>query len=674
MTATGGKTWWTAAELAEQRLPGLSTAKRKINELAQANRWALRTDASGLPLARPRIGRGGRALEYHLSVLPPSASAELVRRGLTARVNPIPAPTGDTPTPANDAAVSSDRARLWDWYDQQTDTVKADAETRLKAIGGIEALEATGLTRTAAVNAMSVQVDAKPSTLWAWLKLVDGVAVEDRLPVLAPRRKGGGREAEIDAEAWRVFLSDYLRPERPTLASCYDRVQREYCAPRGLKLPHPKTLARKLEREVDARVVIARRDGADALRATLPHQSRSVADLHALECVNIDGHRWDVFVKWPDGHIARPMMVAIQDVYSRKILAWRIGETESAVLTRLAFADLFKAYGIPKTCLLDNGRAFASKWITGGTANRFRFKIREEEPTGILTALGVQVRWALPFRGSSKPIERAFRDLCDTVAKHPAFAGAYTGNRPDAKPENYGSKAIPLETFRAIASAGIDAHNRRPGRRTEACHGRLSFEEAFEASYVQAPIGKATPEQLRLALLAADQVSTDRKSGEIKLFGNRYWSPAMSALAGRKVVVRFDPDQLHQSLFVYGLDGRFLAEAELQAATGFLDAEAAKRRAKQEGELRKATRRAVDLQQLHNAEDLAALVASIERDVPEATPQPTVIRPVRVRGNAAAARAELTTSERWMEAVERMDVARAEPPPASGPSHLRIVE
>lgn len=668
MTAVGGKSWWTAAELAEQKLPGLSTAKRKINELAQANRWALRTDASGLPLARPRIGRGGRALEYHLSVLPPSASAELVRRGLTDQGPAAPPISGLVA--ANDETVSSERARLWDWYDQQAETVKAEARDRLKAIGGIEALEATGLTRTAAVNAMSVQVGAKPSTLWAWLKLVDGVAQEDRLPVLAPRRKGGGREAEVDAEAWRVFLSDYLRPERPTLASCYHRVQREYCAPRGLELPHPKTLARKLEREVDPRVVIARRDGADALRATLPHQSRSVADLHALECVNIDGHRWDVFVKWPDGRVARPIMVAIQDVYSRKILAWRIGETESAVLTRLAFADLFKAWGIPKTCLLDNGRAFASKWITGGTANRFRFKIREEEPTGILTALGVQVRWALPFRGSSKPIERAFRDLCDTVAKHPAFAGAYTGNRPDAKPENYGSTAVPLETFRAIAAAGIEAHNRRPGRRTEACHGRLSFEEAFEASYVQAPIGKATPEQLRLALLAADQVSTDRKSGEIKLFGNRYWSPAMSALAGRKVVVRFDPDHLHQSLFVYGLDGRFLAEAGVVEATGFLDAEGARRRARQEGELRKATRRAVDLQRLHNAEDLAALVAAIDRETPTPTPQPSVIRPVRVRGNAAVARAEPTTSERWMEAVERMEPSG----PLATPSHLRVVE
>ncbi|QRY97116.1 DDE-type integrase/transposase/recombinase [Sphingomonas paucimobilis] len=153
-----------------------------------------------------------------------------------------------------------------------------------------------------------------------------------------------------------------------------------------------------------------------------------------MEAVNIDGHKFDVFCRWPDGRIGRPMMVTIQDIYSRKILAWRVDESESALSTRLVFADLFTTWGIPKACLMDNGRAFASKTITGGAKTRFRFKIKDEEPTGVLTALGIAIHWATPYRGQSKPIERAFRDLCDTIAKHPALAGAYTGNKPDAKP------------------------------------------------------------------------------------------------------------------------------------------------------------------------------------------------------------------------------------------------
>ena len=657
------RVWFTAADLADLGLPGLSRNKRKVNERATSERWALRTDTTGMPLARPS-GRRGGGLECHVGVLPPSASAELVKRGVI----------GLTPSvPANDPAPTVEGGQLWSWYDQQTDAIKAEALRRLKVLDGIEALATSGLTITAAIAAMGAEHGVGVSTIAEWRKSVLGADRSSWLPRLAPQRKGGGKEAEVDAGAWTYFLSDYLRFEEPTLASCYERCLRDYCAPRGLTLPHLKTLKRKVERDVDPRVVVARRKGADALRATMPSQERTVADLHALEWVNIDGHRWDVFVKWPDGHIARPMMVAIQDIYSRKIVAWRIGETESAVLTRLAFADLFRDWGIPKGCLMDNGRAFASKWITGGTANRFRFKVRPEDPTGLLTSLGVQVRWALPFRGSSKPIERAFRDLCDTVAKHPAFAGAYTGNKPDAKPENYGSKAVELETFLKVAGLGIAAHNARLNRRTEACAGRASFDQAFEASYVKAPIGKATPEQLRLALLAADKVSTDRQTGAISLYGNRYWSDAMSRFAGQRVVVRFDPDNLHSEIHVYGLDGAYLASAALQAKTGFMDAQAAGRRARQEADLRKSTKRAADLLQLITAEQLAAMMPELPEDADDA-PEPTVIRPVRVRGNAllkpapapAVAPQPIPETEditdRWVRAAERMN------------PHLRVVE
>lgn len=657
----GNKTWFTAAELASLKLPGLSSAKRKINELAQAERWALRVDRDGRPLARPRAGRGG-GTEYSVAVLPPQATSAMVRRGLLGLTEARAAGA-----PANDAGDdTAPRGQLWSWFDLQTAAIKAEAGQRLAVLDEIEALESAGMTRSAAVASVAARHDMAASTVWGWLTLVVGAARGDRLPLLAPQRKGGGKAAEVDEGAWRFLLSDYLRPERPTFASCYHRCAREYCAPRGLVLAHQKTLQRKLEREVPAAVITLKRHGADALRNTIPAQQRTVADLHALELVNIDGHRWDVFVRWPDGHIARPMMVAIQDVYSRKFLSWRIDETESSVLTRLAFADLFRTWGIPKACLMDNGRAFASKMITGGAKSRFRFSIKEEEPTGLLTSLGVRIHWAMPFRGQSKPIERAFRDLCDTVAKHPAFAGAYTGNRPDAKPENYGDKAIDLDTFKRVVQAGIDLHNAKPGRNTEMAAGRASFDQVFEASYVKAPIGKASPEQLRMALLASKVISTDRRDGSVGAYGNVWWSPAMSALAGQKVVLRYDPDDLTAPVHVYALDGRYLAEAQLQGRTAFLDAGAASARARQEGQLRKATKQAAELQQLLTAAQLAEMMPDLPDD-PEDAPSPSVIRPVRVRGNAVLKPAEdvlspdpstLTTNDRYARAVERMGLLK----------------
>lgn len=621
MILSGGKIWFTAQEIADFALPGLPKAKRKVNERAEDERWALKVDPAGMPLARPRQGRGG-GLEYHLSILPAAARAELVKRGVTMDV-------------ANDD-LDVRQTSMWSWFDGQNGKIKAKAEHRMAVIAQVELFEQAGMTRSGAVTNASKMHGTSASTIWNWLALVEGVAPCDRLPHLAPRFKGGGAEAALDPRVWQFLISDYLRPEGPpTFTSCYDRAV-TFAATIGQTLPHPRTLLRKIERDIDPRLIIAKRSGVEALRQTVPPQQRTVASMHAMELVNIDGHKFDVFVKFPDGRIGRPLMIAIADIYSRKFLSWRFGETENAVQTRLAFADLFRKWGIPKGCLLDNGRAFASKWITGGALSRFRFKIREDEPTGLLTSLGIQIHWATPYRGQSKPIERAFRDICSTIATHPAFAGAYTGNRPDAKPENYGARAIPWDEFVRIANAGMHAHNAKLGRRTEMAQARgLSFDQVFEESYRAAPIGKATPEHLRKALLTGEQIRADRKSGHITVAGNRYWAPELSRMSGKLLTIRFDPDDLHQDIHVYTQGDDFVCSAPIYEATGFLDMGAAKARARQEGNLKKAARELERQQDLLTAAQIAAMLPdySDETDAPE----PTVVRAVRHRGNTAAA-------------------------------------
>jgi putative transposase len=619
----GGKEWFTAAELAELGLPGLPKTKRKINERAEAEAWALHVDATGAALARPRIGVRGGGLEYHANALPAAARAALAAKGVGAVAHVSSEP-------------ESRSAALWRWFEGQTEKTRDEAARRLAVLESVALFEQAGMTATAAIAAVAARRDLSPATIWGWRQLIDGVVAEDRLPRLAPQQAGGRKETEVDAEAWQMLVSDYLRPSKPSFSSCYDRVLREFCAPRGLKLPIERTLRRKFDREVDPRVVISRRQGEEALRRSLPAQKRSVSGLHAMELVNIDGHRWDVFVQWPDGTIARPMMVGIQDIFSRKFLAWSIGRTESAIETRLALAHLFDRYGIPDGILLDNGRAFASKWITGGAATRFRFKIREEEPLGILTMLGVKTHWATPYRGQSKPIERMFRDFCDAIAKHPAFEGAYTGNKPDAKPENYGTRAIPLDRFIQVVEAGFAAHNSRPGRRTEMARDTgQSFDQVFDASYQISPIRKATEEQRRLALLTADDRPTDRNTGAINLFGNRYWAQQLGAIAGDKVTVRFDPDDLHAPLHVYDRKGRYICSAPVLEATGFLDVTAAKRRAQFEKNHKRKVKELEQAMDLLEADRIEALLTPITAI--DALPTAGVPRTVHMRGNTAAA-------------------------------------
>ena len=641
--------WYTAAELADLALPGLPATKRKVNDLAAAKGWALARDLGGAPLARPRAGRGG-GMEYSPALLPTEA---LLALGRGAAADPSAAPI----CPKTDGNLNRDAA--WAVFERASAAKRAEAQRRLDAVARVEAL-AKSQSRTLAVAATAAEADCSTSTLWSWLDLVAGVPAADRLPHLLPQRRGGGKPAEVDPGAWAVLKSDYLRFSGPSFRESYDRVLRDYCAPRGIDLPHVKTMQRKLEREVDPRVIIAKRQGDEALRLTQPAQKRSVAAMTAMELVNIDGHRWDVFVRWPDGEIARPMMVAIQDVWSRKMLAWRIGRTESAELTRLAFADLFKRWGVPRACLMDNGRAFASKTITGGTANRYRFKVKPEDPLGLLGQLNVQVRWATPYHGQAKPIERAFRDLT-AVARHPLCEGAYTGSNTDAKPENYGSKAVPLDVFERLVAAGIKAHNARPGRRTEAAAGR-SFDAAWHEAYPTCGVGVAPEAVVRMALLAVDdRVRADKRDGSVQLHGNRYWDASLLAIAGERVMLRFDPEDLTAAVHVHRLDGTFVATAGLSEQAGFTDQAAARARAKQVGELRRATRRKAELEQLIDAGELARLMPLPEAAEPAPAPDRRVVRAIR----GGAQRAPLI--ERFTDRLE------ADPAPA-GPAKLRVVK
>jgi hypothetical protein len=72
----------------------------------------------------------------------------------------------------------------------------------------------------------------------------------------------------------------------------------------------------------------------------------------------------------------------------------------------------------------------------------------------ITTLVGSEgIHWVTPYHGQAKPIERAWLDFCGRIAKHPAFAGAYTGNSPVAKPENYGSRAVKWADFERVVNS-----------------------------------------------------------------------------------------------------------------------------------------------------------------------------------------------------------------------------
>lgn len=629
--------WLTPAEIALLALPGLPNTERGIQLRAKRERWA--DPARQWPLDergtwRRRRGRGG-GVEYSPAVLPPEARLRLEMapaiaaiKGTTGQAGPVTLQVdggaADTVDP-----LSPERSELWRQFEQQPQHRRDEAKKRVELLFAIERLSDTGTARCTAFTLVAAESGVSERTLRLWRSKVDGVERPDWMVYLVPRHVGSrGRELPIEGDAWDFIRADWLRVEQPPFESCWRRLV-GVAAAKGWELPSKKTLERRLQ-ALPLPVKVAGRQGMDALKRLYPAQERDRSVFHALEAVNADGHKWDVMVRWPDGSIGRPLMVAFQDLFSGKLLSWRIDRSENNEAVRLAFGDVVSTYGIPDKVWLDNGRAFASKLLTGGTPNRFRFRVREEDPAGILTTLGVEVHWTTPYAGQSKPIERAFRDFCQDIAKDPRFAGAWTGNTPLAKPENYGSTAVPLEMFIAVVSEGITLHNARAGRRTDVCNGR-SFDQAFTESYRTAPIRRATEEQRRLWLLAAEGIRS-RRDGSIELLGNRYWSEQLVDFAQTKLIVRFDPQNLHDGVHVYRLDGSFVASAPVIEAVGFADVEKARQHAQKRTAWLRAQRDMLEAERVIGIDQVAALLPTVEAPPP---PETKVVRPIF--GNTALA-------------------------------------
>lgn len=646
--------WWTPADLAEAGLPDMPNTARAIQLMADRGGWrAPEHEYPANPRGRwrRREGRGG-GYEYHVVCLPRRARAALALRAHKA----APAPARDDRAVARDTLA---RAEAWAWFEGLPERKKAEAREKLDALLAVDTLVRTGEQRDLASIIVARDAGVTLRTLYNWRERVANTPREDWLPALAARHAGRTSEVACPDAAWDALQALYLRPEQPNFTSCYRDLEK-MAQTQGWTLPSAKTLLRRLQQlPVTKRVLL--REGIEALKRLYPAQRRDRSMLHALEGVNADGHKWDVFVRWPDGTIGRPVTAAFQDLYSGKFLAWRTARSENTATVLLAFGDMAETYGLPDWCVLDNGRNFASKWLTGGTPNRYRFKVREGDPEGVLTTLGVEIHWTQPYSGQSKPIERGFRDFAQEIAKDIRFAGAWTGNTIDAKPENYASTAVPIDLFEAVIAERIAEHNARPGRRSKVCGGKLSFDVAFAASYQDAPIRRVREEHKRLWLLAAEGIGVRRQDGSLHFEGNRYWADALLELLGSKVIVRFDPDDLHAGLHVYRLDNSFICHAPCVEDVGF--------RSRAEGQAanraRKTWLRAQKeaAQTRYSLDELVALMPAAA-PAPE-TPEPKVVRPV-AWGNTARAVATDADAERdemegnFARAMQRLRLVRNE--------------
>ncbi|MGQ0287149.1 transposase domain-containing protein [Pasteurellaceae bacterium 22721_9_1] len=614
------KTHYSVYELADFNLTALPKAPKNILEKAKRENWQ----------SRKRKGKGG-GLEYALISLPENVQAEIaIKQSQQVKLAPVIA----QPQPTLDAQI------LWQSYEQATTKTQNKAKSKLSAILALAALVDAGINLMEALalvchkhNQSCADTNEKTistGSLKRWWYQVKDSDRELWLPLLITTQgqNGENREAEFTPQAWAFFKADYFRPERPQFGSCYERLKRAAAA-NGWTIPSLSSIKRKIEREIPRIHQVYLRKGEYAMSRMYPSLIRSVESIEAMEWINGDGYKHNVWVEWHNGDILRPKTWLWQDVRTRMILGYRCDASENTNMIRLALLDVINKYGIPKHLTIDNTKAAANKKMTGGVKNRYRFKVREDEVQGIIPALGIELHWTTVRygrgRGQAKPIERAFSHggLGELIDKHPALAGYHAGENALDKPDNYqGNKAgAKYEDFILALEEGIQMFNERLKRETEVCRGELSFKQAFERDFALAQKRYATPEQLRFLLTLHEEVRLEdngtfvlKAGGKVNNLYNRYEAYELIGINHRKVVVRYDPNNLHDKVWVYSLEGEYLAEATCSLDAAFGDTQAAQDHSRKEREFVRHNKRAAKAALEMDIQEAARYLPDVEID------------------------------------------------------------
>lgn len=616
------------------RISGVShRSLRKLVSRAVGGRITWRGASLESRSVRGRGGAAGASYEVHLLSLPIDLQARW-HAGASSDASIF------RQTPTTLARALAETAGIQSWGREEREarhaafarlpsSMQAEAKRRLLAVQHFQPSDGTGMPMSERYAAVAAYAGESASTIRRWLGACKGVHPGDWLVALARKHPGNRPNAPISRDALEFIKAEYFQLTKPALKPIYRRAQR-LATERGWALPSYATVKRTIKAEPHW-LHVMKREGSDAFERLYPTQERDYSALKVHEMWCADGRKADVFARWEDGTIGRPIVLGWIDLRSRVCVGYAIDKVEGAdVIRRALRLAMERTRAVPEAALMDNGRGFASKQITGGVPNRFRFKVEEDETPGILPLLGVKVAWAQPGRGRSKPIESFWRQLAEMDRR---FPGAYCGNTPDARPEDCDpSKAVPIAEYRLLLDETLRLYHATP-HRGDAMHGR-SPHQVYEELLQQAIIRQPTKEQLRICLQAAETVKLNPADLSFRVLDNRYWTKELASTPpGTKLMVRYDPEDAKVPVCVYRGE-EFLCEAPLIERTGFRDRQAAKEHARANRRFRKSlVEQAGAMKDMSVASRWMAPPAEAQQSEPDTSaselPVPKVVRPLR---------------------------------------------
>ena len=304
-------------------------------------------------------------------------------------------------------------------------------------------------------------------------------------------------------------------------------VLREACDTRGLTLP-PEALRlsrRRIEAFAHFRVVNQRNNDRKAFDDAKPRIRRDWTSLSPMDRVVADVKHLDVIVRRPDGTLAWPKIVAFLDAGTNRVFVHPVlldrgeGVRQEHVIEAFLAMAADPEWGFPAGLYLDNGVEFAGLLKIQGALSAIN------EP-GARTVI-----FARPYNASAKPIESMFARLDRYVfSLLPGYAGP---DRMAKKTQAVGKEPEPFpgdwQEFLRTVKELVAAHNQQPIGGAWQDRSPAAWLEAKQ----QAGWRPATVDLLALDAAFCDHDSRRVDRGILKIGGERFHHPSVSALPGR---------------------------------------------------------------------------------------------------------------------------------------------
>lgn len=350
-------------------------------------------------------------------------------------------------------------------------------------------------------------------------------------------------------EATRLILMETqpeLLPEFPSYPTFY-RWSREYPAPIS-------TLMRKGEKAFDDLYGIY----ADRFYDDMDSNDYWIADGHTIDVITQSGDG--------DGQRRRLTLSAFIDARSGIYVGWVITDHPSSDATLLALRKAVRRYGVPRRLYVDNGREYLCYDI-GGNGHRTRTrKVQLKLPTPILSRLGIEMTNALPRNARAKLIEREFRNFTFLSQLFDTWCGSNPVEKPEKLKRNLKNGKIPTDSrlYEVLEDMIEGYFNLQPyGGKVAADRGKPRIEVYNE--HIKA-VRMAPEEELNLMMMRSSRLQTIGRNGvSVTISGERiyYFTDELLLMAGKKVFVRYDPEDLRE-VRVYDEEERFLTSAPLR--------------------------------------------------------------------------------------------------------------